>query len=125
MEEENFKNAMNIFYGFKQRLINKIKGDYITSNEEECYIINETWYNKLKKCFNLYETIKEKNSLNYLLQNNPMINKAPEIIPNFTIIISYIYNNNKFEIFSKNLFDYLYTIDDLIPSHSNIFYLFL
>ena len=113
MEEENFKNAMNIFYGFKQRLINKIKGDYITSNEEECYIINETWYNKLEKCFNQYETIKEKNSLNYLLQNNPMINEAPEIIPNIAKIISYIYNNNKFEIFSKSLLDYLYTINDL------------
>ena len=113
MEEENFKKVMNVLYGFKQRLINKIKSDYITSNEEECYIINETWYNKLEKCFNQYETIKEKNSLNYLLQNNPMINEAPEIIPNFTTIISYIYNNNQFEIFSKSLFDYLYTIDDL------------
>jgi len=113
MEEENFKKVMNVFYGFKQRLINKIKYDYITSNEEECYIINETWNNKLEKCLNQYETIKEKNSLNYLLQNNPMINKAPEIIPNFTTIISYIYNNNKFELFSKSLLDYSYTINDL------------
>ena len=42
-----------------------------------------------------------------------MINEGPEIIPNFTKIISHIFNNNKFEIFSKSLFDYLYTINDL------------
>ena len=113
MEEENFKKVMNEFYSFKQRLINKIKGDYSPSNEEECYIINETWNNKLEKCFNQYESFNDKISSNYLLQNNPLINEGPEIIPNFTKIIFYINNNNKFEIFSKSLFDYLYTINDL------------
>ena len=113
MEEENFKKVMNEFYIFKQRLINKIKGDYTIFSEEECYIIDETWNNRLEKCFTQYETTKEKNGSNYLLEYIPLINKGPEIIPNFKTIIVYIYKNNKFEIFSKSLFDYLYTINDL------------
>ena len=113
MEEENFKKVMKDFYSFKQRLINKIKGDYVPSNEEECYIINETWNSKLDKCFNQFKTFNDKTSSNHLLQNNPLINERPEIIPNFMKIIFYINNNNKFEIFSKSLFDYLYTINDL------------
>ena len=113
MEEENFKKVMKEFYSFKQRLINKIKGDYAPSSEEECYIINEAWNNKLEKCFNQFKTFNDKVSSNYLLQNNPLINEGPEILQNFTKIIFYINNNNKFEIFSKSLFDYLYTINDL------------
>jgi len=113
MEEENFKKIMNDFYSFKQRLINKIKGDYVPSNEEECYIINETWNNKLEEFFNQYKNIKEKNSSNYLFEYNLLINKGPEIIPNFTKMISHIYNKKKFEIFSKSLYDKLYIINDL------------
>jgi len=39
--------------------------------------------------------------------------KGLEIIPNFTKMISHFYNNNKFKIFNKSIFDYLYTINDL------------
>ena len=67
MEEETFKKVMNGFYSFKQRLINKIKGEYAQSNEEECHIINENWNDKLEKCFNEYKTFKDKISSNYLL----------------------------------------------------------
>jgi len=35
-----------------------------------------------------------------------LINEEPEIIPNFTKMLFYINSNNKFEIFSKSLFDY-------------------
>jgi len=49
MEEENFIKIMNELYRFKQRLINRIKDDYAPSNEEECFIINETLNYKIEK----------------------------------------------------------------------------
>ena len=101
MEEKDFNSVMKEFYSFKSILINKIKGN-IDNNKlfrgEDCYIINDIWYNKLEKCFNQYKAIEEKNKTNSLIDYKLLINKGPEIISNFTTIISHINENNKFSI---------------------------
>ena len=98
MDEGNFNIVMREFYRFKQILISKIKGN-IDNNKllsgEDCYIINENWNNRLEKCFIQYKTIEEQNKLNTLLEYNLSINEVPEIIANFTKIISHINSNNK------------------------------
>ena len=116
MDEGNFNIVMREFYRFKQKLISKIKGN-IDNNKllswEDCYIINENWNNKLEKCFIQYKAIEEQNKLNTLLEYNLSINEVPEIIANFTKIISHINSNNKFKLFSKSLLEYLYSKNDL------------
>ena len=116
MDEGNFNIVRREFYSFKQKLISKIKGN-IDNNKllsgEDCYIINENWNNRLEKCFIQYKTIEEQNKLNTLLEYNLSINEVPEIIANFTKIISHINSNNKFKLFSKSLLEYLYSKNDL------------
>ena len=116
MDEGNFNIVMKEFYSFKEKLISKIKSNFDGSKllcADDCYIINENWNNKLEKCFIQYKAIEEQNKLNSLLENNLSINEVPEIISNFTTLISHINNNNKFKLFSKSLLEYLISENNL------------
>ena len=98
------------------KLISKIKANIDDNNKsiigEDCYIVNETWNNKLEKCFNQYKSIEKQNKSNSLLEYNSLINDEPEIIANSTTIISLIYNN-KFKLLDKKIFEFLYHKYDL------------
>ena len=108
MKEIDFNEVKkNVLY-FKQELISNINKNienYSSFSGEECYIIEKIGYNKLEEYFNQYENIEE--------HNNFANNELPKIIDNFPSLIDFINNNNKFEIFSKSLLEYLYSKNDL------------
>ena len=55
MDVGDFYKVIKEFNSFRQKLINNIEGN-IDNNRlfkgEDCYIINDIWYNKLENCFN-------------------------------------------------------------------------
>ena len=103
MENKDFNKIMNEYFSFKERLINKIKNKTISLNNEDCYLINESWNNKYEYCYKAYNKIEEQNK-NF--QFNIPFDENPEFINNFNTITYYIKNDKKFKLISKNIIDF-------------------
>ena len=63
---------------FNNKLSNNIKNKEISLINEECYLIEESWSNKLNECFEKHNKLKNEkkntskiNYINYLPQNDP------------------------------------------------------
>ena len=61
-DEDDFISIKNKYNEFKKLLSEKIKdSEYdLDTEDEECYLIGETWNNELLKCFDKYENLKKK-----------------------------------------------------------------
>ena len=56
MKEANFNSLKKIYDDFEFRLLKNIKNlnkYFFTQNNEDCYIIEESWYNDLSKFLQL------------------------------------------------------------------------
>jgi L-rhamnose mutarotase len=60
MEEEDFNTLLNTFFDFRTLFSNNINNASIFLNNEDCYLIEESWIDDLKKGFNEYKNLKKK-----------------------------------------------------------------
>ena len=113
MNEQIYNRIKNDYYSFRDRLIKNIQKQIQINNyfiDEECYLANENWINKIENLFNEYD-YKQNKSYNKILNNN--ICQSPEIINDFNSIINYLKNNKQFKIISKSFMESIYKKDYL------------
>ena len=63
MEEEEFISIINEYYDFRAYFSDNINNASISLNNEDCYLIEESWIDNLKDRFNKYKNLKKKNKL--------------------------------------------------------------
>ena len=92
---ENNISIKNDFFNFTEELFQQIEDTEISLNNEECYLIKESWINK------------------FISDENIKPNKFPEFIYDFKDIISCVLNNQNFKIVNKELMHNFYNEKDL------------
>ena len=101
MKEANFNSLKKIYDDFEFRLLKNIKNlnkYFFTQNNEDCYIIEESWYNDLSKFFTT-----SNNTSKIPFPNNLFI-----FISDFKCIIDHLKNRKKFKLVNKKLIELLY-----------------
>ena len=114
MEEEDIISIKNIFYDFKEKISKDINNNSISMDNEDCYLIEESWSNELVECLNRYHDYKNKNKIKknqnleeYLPQNEP------KFIKNFSDIIKCLKSNKNMIIVTRELMLSIYEEDGL------------
>ena len=60
MDEKSYILIKKEYYDFNKKLSNNIKKTTISLENEECYLIEESWSNELNKYFEKYNNFKNK-----------------------------------------------------------------
>ena len=118
MEEEEFISIINEYYDFRALFSDNINNASISLNNEDCYLIEESWINNLKEGFNEYKNLKKKNELSRDIDYYDLLPKEdPIFINNFSEILKYVKKNKKIKCISKKLLELIYDKDDLKDYH--------
>ena len=114
MDEDSYISIKNDYYNFREELAKKIKSPSISMNNEDSYLIEESWHNQLLDYFGKYDTLKEQGKIN---KNTDFLDFLPklegEFINNFSQIIKCIKDNKKMKLISHELIESIYKKDDL------------
>ena len=54
MDDNFYNNLINEYINFKNKLIRDINSSFISFSTEDCYLIDQVWYNDLLICFEQY-----------------------------------------------------------------------
>ena len=95
MNENNRNILKNDLLDFNEDLLQKIEDTEVSLENEACYLIKESWYNKFIEIGN-HESIK-----------------FPEFIYNFNDIISCLKNNKDFKFVNEEFINQLYSKKEL------------
>ena len=101
MKEAKFNILKKEYDAFEISLLKRIKNinkNFFTQNNEDCYIIEESWYNELSKFFTSHN-----NSSKIPFPRNLSI-----FISDFKCIIEHLKNRKKFKLINKKLIELLY-----------------
>ena len=116
MDEKSYVSIKKEFYNFKDRLSKNITNTTISLENEECYLIEESWENELIQYFDKYNNIIinnkkiDKNKIDFL---NYLPENAPVFINDFSSVFKCLKNNKKMKLISKNIIESIYEEDDL------------
>ena len=80
MDEDS--SIKNDYYNFREELTKKIKSPSISMNNEDSYLIEESWHNQLLDYFGKYDTLKEQGKIS---QNTDFFDYLPELKENLLI----------------------------------------
>ena len=83
MDEKSYILIKKEYYDFNKKLSNNIKKTTISLENEECYLIEESWNNELIKYFDKYNNYKEENKNNNI---KDYLDFLPEKAPKFLMI---------------------------------------
>ena len=118
MEEEEFNSILNEYYDFRAFFSDNINNASISLNNEDCYLIEESWIDNLKEGFNQYKNLKKKKKLSRDIDYFDLLSKEdPIFINNFSKILEYIQKDKKILCISKKLFELIYDKNDLKDYH--------
>ena len=98
MNEKYFNDLINEYSRFKENLEYQIKYPSVSTGEDDCYIIDESWDASLNFCFQKYV-----NSRTISLPR-----KTPSFINDIPTLIDYIKKKKKFKLISKYLIFLIY-----------------
>ena len=114
-EEKLFYAIKDEYKSFRETLIEKIKDNKISFQNDECYLVPENSELKLLKNFNRIENEIEKNKNGKLEKINYNCSDEVEIHTsnNIHIIINDLKYNKKYRLFSRKLIELLYKKDIL------------
>ena len=119
MDEESFISIKNNYYDFRKGLTKKIKNCSISVENEDCYLIEESWHNQLMDYFNKYDKMKRKNKIR---KKTDFLEFIPELeeesVNNFSSVINNINANKRMKLINYELIESLY--DDDILNDMNI-----
>ena len=76
MDEESFIKIINDYYNFRDQLTKNIENSSISMNNEDCYLIEESWHNILIDYFDKYDNYKKNNIID---KNEDYFNFIPEL----------------------------------------------
>ena len=114
MDEDSYISIKNNYYNFRKELEKKIKSPSISMNNEDSYLIEESWHNQLLDYFGKYDTLKEQGKIN---QNTDFLDFLPELegefINKFSEIINCVKENKKMKLINHELIKSIYEEDDL------------
>ena len=114
MDEESYISMKNDYYNFREELEKKIKSPSISMNNEDSYLIEESWHNQLLDYFGKYDTLKEQGKIN---RNTDFLDYLPELegefINKFSEIINCVKENKKMKLINHELIKSIYEEDDL------------
>jgi len=132
---------MNEFKTFKTIFETRIKKDNITYNDNDCYLIENRWYNELEKNIK----ISEKNYNQFQINKNGVYNRnitnskvsfpkgSPIFINEINKAIEYLKSNNKPQLVSTKLMSRIIKNEDLknknvvkyFPGFNNLIIIFI
>ena len=111
MNDYNSYEIIKLFNNFRKLLeasINNNKNN-ISSNDNECYLVDNKWYNELEKNFRDYENLKNKTSK----QKVCLPQQFPVFINDIDKAIELSKLNNDPKLISKNLLYFIYKNENL------------
>ena len=111
-DKDNFTISKGEYNNFRDKLSNQIKNASISLDAEDCYLITETYDNKLVE----YLDKKEKND------NNNFLNDNPDIIKNLSEIIEHLNKNKSIKLISKKLIESIYDKNNFKDEHAINYY---
>ena len=115
IDEKSYIYKKNEYLNFRKKLIKNINNSSISMNNEECYLIKESFHKKFIKCFENFDNDKKKHLIN---KDTDFYNYFPELkdeffINNFSSIITNLTNKIKLILISYKFIYYLYDEEDL------------
>ena len=122
MEEHSYNEFKDKYTHFKKQLSKNINNSSILNGAQECYLIEDSWFTKLKDFSvtfnNLQKNNKNDNELNSIsiLQKN-----IPNFINNISTAINCLKTKQKFQLINSQLIESIYNKNDL-KSHKIITY---
>ena len=63
MEEKEFNSIIDEYFNFRNDFTNNINNSSISLKNDNCYLIEESWIDNLKKGYNIYKKLKKANEL--------------------------------------------------------------
>ena len=108
MNDYNSSEIIKSFNNFRKLLeasINNNKNN-ISSNDNECYLVDNKWYNELEKNIRDYENLKNKNSK----QKVCLPQQFPVFINDIDKAIELLKSNNEPKLISKNVKNVLHSV---------------
>ena len=118
MDENSYISIKKEFYDFKENLSNNIKDTNFSLENEDCYLIEESWDNELIQYFDKYNNIainnkktnKNKYKIDFL---NILPEDDPVFINDFSSVFRCLKNHKKMKLVSKKVIESIYEKDDL------------
>ena len=115
MDEESFIKIINDYYNFRDQLTKNIENSSISMNNEDCYLIEESWHNILIDYFDKYDNYKKNNIID---KNEDYFNFIPELeeqifINKFSSLINCLRKNVKMKLLNRTFFESIYEEEDL------------
>ena len=117
---DNFSNEIKEeFYSFRRILETRIKNNNVTYYDNDCYLVDNKWYNELEKNIKDFENnqlsysskiyVKKKNYIPKL----SLPQQIPDCINDMNIAIELIKSNNKPKLIGKKVINSFYKKEDL------------
>ena len=107
MNEKHYILIKDDFFNFKDKVTKDIENSSISMKNEDCYLIEESWYNEFINYYEQY--LKYKNNNKNKIKKEAFLNfipdNFPEFINNFSSIINCLNNNKKMIMIKPNLFN--------------------
>ena len=100
MEEVNNNMLKKIYDEFEEKLLKSINNTdkyFFTQNTEDCYIIEESWYNEISNFFKTSDS-----------SEIPLPNSFSTFISDFKCIIEHLKSEIKFRLINKKFIELLY-----------------
>ena len=112
---------INEFKNLKTTFQNRIKKNSITYYDNDCYLIDNEWYNELEKNIEIYENNNNQLSNKKGIYNGRNIGnfkirfpkKSPDFINDINGAIDYFQSNNKPQLISTKLMNKIYKKENL------------
>ena len=107
MEEQNFVSFTKYYQQYKDKLDKKLNAEVNTIEFEECFLIDNYWFDILLYYYKSYNNMK-KYKLKYSNKKNYYFPKEnPKYIQSISEIINYINSKKKFTIINNNVIEFL------------------
>ena len=109
MAEQDIIKIKENYDLFKRDLKNKLSNKEITINNDECYLIKDSWINAFIRSYNSQQSTTKYKS-KYTNRNTlfSLPAKSPEFLNDITSIIDFLKNNINFILVNKELLEFVF-----------------
>ena len=115
MDKDYFNSIKEEYYDFEDYLSDIIKDSKISLNNENCYLIEESWNKELLGCFEKCQ--KKKKISDYY---NFLLEYFPDFVYDFSSILNNLKENIKMKLVSRKLIKLMYEESDIINLYLKI-----
>ena len=109
MDKESYIEIKEEFENFEEKLTKHIENSFNSMENEDCYLIEESWSDELIKCFDNCDKYKKNKIDDY----SDFLPDEPIFINNFSSVIKYLNSKKRLKVISKKLIDLIYEEEDI------------